>query len=248
MCAISYYLERTGIMTTGISLVRENAESMQPPRSLWVTFPLGRPLGVPSDAEFQLRVITAALKLFEREEGPVLEDYPEDAPLINIQSAPACPVSFQTATDHSTWQGRLAAELSNLQPWYDLGRRRRGGRTLVGVSEFPVATNLSRLAEYLDADQLPSSELRWFKPAIEDVKTYYLEALTAQPGRYDQNKVNKTLWHETQLGAGLLKFYEGFSSHPRLHQFARIVLPRAAVDGPTGEAVETDSSKKESSP
>ena len=37
-------------MTTGISLVRENTASMQPPRALWVPFPLGRPLGVPDDA------------------------------------------------------------------------------------------------------------------------------------------------------------------------------------------------------
>lgn len=239
MCAISYYLERAGIMTTGISLVRENAESMQPPRSLWVTFPLGRPLGVPGDAAFQLRVINAALELLKRDHGPVLEDYPEDAPGVSIESAPACPVSFQTATDNSTWRGRLAAELSNLKPWYELGRRRRGGRTLVGVSGISVETNLIRLAEYLDADQLPGSELRWFKPAIEDVKAYYLEALTAQPGHYDQSQVNETLWHNTQLGAGLLKFYQGFSSHPRLHQFARIVVPRVVVEGTTGEAVDT---------
>ena len=45
MSALSYYLEREGIMTTGISLVRENTASMRPPRALWVSFPLGRPLG-----------------------------------------------------------------------------------------------------------------------------------------------------------------------------------------------------------
>jgi D-proline reductase (dithiol) PrdB len=240
VCAISYYLETAGIMTTGISLVRENAESMQPPRSLWVTFPLGRPLGVPGDTAFQLRVIKAALDLFNRDHGPVLEDYPEDSPVVSIQSTPACPVSFPNATDANTWQGRLSAELSDLQPWYDLGRRRRGGRTLVGASELSVAANLSKLANYLDTEQLPTSELRWFKPAIEDVKAYYLEALTAQPGSYDQTQVYDTLWHETQLGAALLKFYKGFNSHPRLHPFARIVLPRAAV--------ENDSSKRELSP
>ena len=47
-------------MTVSIALVRENAESLQPPRSLWVSFPLGRPLGVPNDAAFQHRVIDAA--------------------------------------------------------------------------------------------------------------------------------------------------------------------------------------------
>jgi len=61
-------------MTTGISLVRENAATMQPPRSLWVTFPLGRPLGAPNDAAFQHRVIAAALDLLTRVSGiPMLE-------------------------------------------------------------------------------------------------------------------------------------------------------------------------------
>ncbi|MGE3465240.1 MAG: selenoprotein B, partial [Pseudomonadales bacterium] len=81
-------------MTTGIALVRENAASMQPPRTLWVSFPLGRPLGKPADPAFQHRVIAAALELLARESGPVLEDFPEDAPAPGTENAPACPVSF----------------------------------------------------------------------------------------------------------------------------------------------------------
>ncbi len=219
-------------MTTGISLVRENTESMQPPRSLWVSFPLGRPLGVPNDVEFQHRVIAAALELLERDHGPVLEDYPEDAPVVSVESAPACPVSFTQATDQTTWQGRLSVELSTLKPWYDLGLRRRGGRTIVGVSDLSIDENLRKLGEYLDRDQLPN-DLKWFKRAIEDAKAYYVEALTAQPGDYNQTKVYETIWFETQLGAGLAKFYEAFRAHPKLGPFARIVLPRNAVRGST---------------
>ncbi len=236
MCALSYYLERAGIMTTGISLVRENTESMQPPRSLWVSFPLGRPLGVPNDAKFQHRVIAAALVLLERDRGPVLADYPEDAHVVSPESAPACPVSFPRTDDASTWLDRLTAELATLKPWYELGRRRRGGRTLVGVSGSSIEEISIRLAEYLDAEQLPTDELHWFKRAIEDAKVYYVEALTAQPGVYDQTRVYETLWSQTQLGAALRKFYEGFHAHPKLHFFARIILPRAAVGGSTGTA------------
>ena len=225
-------------MTTGISLVRENAESMQPPRSLWVTFPLGRPLGIPNDDSFQHRVIAAALDLLERDDGPVLDDFPEDVPAVNVESAPACPVWFPKVTDNSSWQGRLEAELATLKPWYDLGRRRRGGRTLVGVSDSSVEDNLAKLGEYLDAGTLPTDELQWFKQAIEDAKVYYVEALTAQPGNYDQKKVYATVWHETQLGAGLAKFYEGFHTHPKLALFARLVLPREAVGGSTGKEIE----------
>jgi hypothetical protein len=230
-------------MTTGISLVRENTESMQPPRSLWVSFVLGRPLGIPNDAAFQHRVIAAALNLLARDHGPVLEDFPEDAPVVSIESAPACPVSFPTTTDISTWVGRLSAELSTLKPWHDLGRRRREGRTLVGASELSVDENLLKLGEYLDLDQLPVDELGWFKRAIEDAKVYYVEALTAQPGNYNQTKVYETMWFETQLGAALAKFYEGFRAHPKLSLFARMVLPREAVGGSTGEEIEATNSE-----
>lgn len=223
-------------MTTGISLVRENAQAMQPPRSLWVTFPLGRPLGVPNDAAFQHRVIAAALTLLERDQGPALEDFPEDATNLStdsadVESALACPVSFVTPQSHDTWQDRLSRELASLTPWYELGRRRRGGRTLVGVSKLTVEENTTRLARYLEAKRLPTDDLHWFKQAIEDLKTYYVEALTAQPGNYDQKRVYETLWFETQLGAALAWFNDGFRAHPKLKSFARIVLPRDAVLG-----------------
>lgn len=57
ICAIAHYLEAEGIMTTGIALIRENAEALQPPRLIRVTFPLGYPLGKPNDPAFQRRVI-----------------------------------------------------------------------------------------------------------------------------------------------------------------------------------------------
>ena len=233
MCALGYYLERAGIMTTGISLVRENAASLQPPRTLWVSFPLGRPLGVPGDPAFQHRVINAGLDLLSRSNGPVLEDFPEDAPQADAEEAPACPVSF--GTDETTWQGRLNAELSSLAPWYQIGLRRRDGRTLVGVCNSDIPEIIKRFAEDLDADHLPT-DLRWFKAAIEDAKSYYLEALTAQPGTYDAKQTYATLWHETQLGAALRQFHDGFLADAKLEGFARIVLPREAVAEDTGEA------------
>ena len=65
---------------------------MQPPRALWVSFPLGRPLGKPRDSAFQHRVIKAALDLLNRSKGPILEDYPEDAPEIEIPVQRVVPV------------------------------------------------------------------------------------------------------------------------------------------------------------
>jgi hypothetical protein len=234
VCALSYFLERSGLLTAGISLVREHAEAMQPPRSLWVPFPLGRPLGSPNDPDFQHRVLAAGLALLHRSKGPVLEDYPEDAPAIEADSAPACPVSFPPPEAGDTWRDRLTREYSSLEPWYELGRTRRG-RTLVGVSEIPVRENLLRLADHLDSGQLPSDDLVWLKRAIDDIRSFYLEALTAQPGTYDQNQVDQMVWSETRFGAALAELHQAFSAHPDFKPFARIILPRSAQHHPSTE-------------
>ena len=132
MSALAHYFETAGIPTTLSALVREHAEAMHPPRALAVPFELGRPLGAPEDAAFQRRVITAALALLERPSGPVLEDYPEDAPADAAASEAdegwACPVSFaQPKADAPiTFAARLQAEVAQMKPWHEAWKRRKG--------------------------------------------------------------------------------------------------------------------------
>lgn len=209
---------------------------MQPPRALWVTFPLGRPLGKPGDAAFQLGVIRAALDLLDRSEGPVLEDYPHDAPPIEAESAAACPVSFAKDTgDDGSWKTRLAREVSQLEPWYELSCRRRGGRTLVGIADQPPQQNVLILAEHLDDGVLPT-DITWLKRAVEDIKAYYNEAMTARPGEYDSREIQARFWQETNFGAAILAFYHQFqeSNDDQLKLIARILAPREAVGAATG--------------
>ncbi len=246
MSALSYFLEREGLPTTGISLVRENTESMQPPRALWVSFPLGRPLGKPHDVAFQTDVIKAALVLLMRSEGPVLEDYPIDAPAVDLESAAACPVSFaRDKDDDDSWQARLTREFSGLQPWYELSCSRRHGRTLVGVAEQTPAQNVARIAELLDASELPT-DITWLKRAIEDLKAYYLEAMTAQPGEYDAQTLQNLFWGQTNFGAAVLALYHQLqnSDDVRLQMVARILAPREAVGAATGPQTVTDPQKE----
>lgn len=70
-------LERRGIATVVIQLLREVADKMRPPRALAVPFRHGFPLDSPNDAEAQKRVMRAALSLFVRGNPPVLADYAE---------------------------------------------------------------------------------------------------------------------------------------------------------------------------
>ena len=58
-------LERRGIATVAIQLLREVAERVRPPRALLVPFRHGYPLDRPSDSARQHAVVEAALRLLE---------------------------------------------------------------------------------------------------------------------------------------------------------------------------------------
>ena len=76
-------LERQGIATVAIQLLREVAERVGPPRTLFVPFRHGYPLGEPDDRAQQHSVLEAALRLFEDPTlvPPALVDYfPNQAP------------------------------------------------------------------------------------------------------------------------------------------------------------------------
>ena len=70
-------MERQGITTVAIQLLRSVAEKVRPPRALIVPFRHGYPLGVPKDAEGQQVVIEAALRMLEDTNlhPPVIVDY-----------------------------------------------------------------------------------------------------------------------------------------------------------------------------
>src|SRR3984957_19054664 len=113
-------LEERGFSTVAIASVRAQAEKTRPPRALWTTSQLGRPLGEPGDPAFQRRVLMAALRLLERTDGPViLEDFTEDPPgWKDTQGwrAPGLPDVSDALETHDAWATAFGAELSALQP------------------------------------------------------------------------------------------------------------------------------------
>ena len=77
VCLVAAELERQGIATVVIQLLREVAEKVRPPRALFVPFRHGYPLDAPDDPHKQHTVIEVALKLLEDPslKPPVLVDY-----------------------------------------------------------------------------------------------------------------------------------------------------------------------------
>ena len=76
MSLIAAELERSGISTVVLQLLREAAEKVGPPRALLVPFAHGFPLEAPGQPELQHRVLEAALRVLERTDRrpPVLEE------------------------------------------------------------------------------------------------------------------------------------------------------------------------------
>jgi hypothetical protein len=72
VCLLAAEIERRGIATVCLILLREIAEKVRPPRALALPFPHGYPLGAPNDPQLQRKVMLRALALLEREGPPPL--------------------------------------------------------------------------------------------------------------------------------------------------------------------------------
>lgn len=222
MGGLAIFLEEQGLATTGISLIRTNTEKVAPPRALWVPFELGRPLGAPNDRTFQRRVLTSALELLDAPQGPVLVDFPDDAPetsaalhedemegLVCLIARPKLPDRDAPASE----LGReLVKEIGTLAPWYNLAVSKRG-RTTVGPSGLEVGAAAKYLAAFLEDQATPAPRAdipagRVLKLSYEDLKAYYGEAITVQPGFGQSGRVEDWIFNETVLGKALWRLQD----------------------------------------
>jgi hypothetical protein len=206
--ALACYLEDEGIATTGISLIRVHSERMRPPRALWVPFELGRPLGAPGDPSFQRRVLYSCFDLLTRRSGPVLEDFPDEAPSAarDDGSSLSCPVPAARPTlDPRAPVARVQREIRALAPWVEVAWHRRGSRT--GVRGLDVEEALSVVASFLGgeaAEPEPAATAEGLRLAAEDLKGFYADGASAQPGAASTAEIRDWFWDETALGSLLV--------------------------------------------
>lgn len=174
-------------------------------------FELGHPLGAPNDPTFQKKVILAALKLLEAPAGPIIEDFPEEAPVsaeeFGVLACPYVPPQHESNISETEKLSRaFRMEMLSLRPWYDMAVAKRK-RTTVGVSKLDLEGITNFLAAFL-RDGTPSNlradvsiayELRY---AADDLKAYYYEAVTAPPGmgNLTGEVLAKWFWEETAAG------------------------------------------------
>lgn len=242
MGGLGHYLEEEGVATTQISLIRMHTEIIKPPRALWVPFELGRPLGSPNDPEFQRRVLLAALRLLEAPQGPILDDFPEDAPSSGPGRGPvSCPIDAgdlgPAKEEQETLPNAFRRELTLLRPWYDTACRNRG-RTTAQASGLDPDTLAKFLCRFLEDTKTPSpraefSAAAMLKLAAEDLKAFYQEAVSAQPGSSaDSRALSDWFWGETRAGQILAALRQVCleSGDPKLELLGTLLLvPRSQL-------------------
>lgn len=201
-------LEASGLPTASLVLVKEHALRTKPPRALFVPFPYGYALGKPDDAEFQHRVLRAALDLFNASAGPVLAEFPEEAgvPVRLIQAS---------AVQNVNTGGDPADELTAMRGYYEQWLENNGGRTAVGNSGI-APRRFRGLVRYLDAyakgepheyAERPAgtSAAQFLRQAADDLKAFMLEARMQQRPDDSPPALHQWLWGETAVGALLAR-------------------------------------------
>lgn len=184
----------------------------------------------------------SALSLFERESGPVLEDFPDDAPGVPAGAEVwVCPVDLNPPpVDEDDPEAVLQAvleEIRALKPWHGLGREKRG-RTTVGTSGMDLETAARYAASFLDGrpgenprpDIDPANAL---KLAIEDLRAYCFESAVSQPGSASSRDVFEWFWDRTATGRLHLALDRALAeSEDQTLRFLaeRQIIPRAQRD------------------
>jgi hypothetical protein len=189
-----------------LASVKEQAQRIGAPRTLFCEFPLGRPLGKPADAEFQSGVVRAAFDMLDASSGPVWHEYPvvvsDDA---EEQVSCALPPRFDPNELPAVDEARA------IQAAYERTVAANGGRTNFGR----VLTHETVLDALRALDQIANHGVAWEQAGLPadsiqttiDIRAYYIEAATS----LTTNSVNPSgsawgveRWFYTQTEAGRL--------------------------------------------
>lgn len=167
--------------TVAISLVREHTLAVKPPRSVFVPFPLGLPLGHPGDAVEQQKVLDLAFSTLDAPSGPVLLDY------VDGRSGEAgSPLqASDVGADAAARQLDLATEVTLMRRYWEQ-RFTATGRTAVGLTKVPPPRfrGIVRfLQAFLTEDAADSPDRpadidvpTFIRLCVEDLRVLYIEA------------------------------------------------------------------------
>ncbi len=193
-----------------ISLIRAHSEIIRPPRTLFVPFELGRPIGNPNDEKRQKNVLVTALELLQQNGPvPVLADYPEFTSYRlerNLQLPFELPDSSGSVDANA-----LLREFEVVHPAYTQAKV-DNRRTTFGNSNFSAEKLISIIGRLLegtaDTDARLSSDVIRF--LVDDLKTLYLEAACLGQKNLTSTQLNNWFWCHTMAARAIIKLRSEF--------------------------------------
>ncbi|OGP52115.1 MAG: hypothetical protein A2Y79_12510 [Deltaproteobacteria bacterium RBG_13_43_22] len=145
----------------------------------------------------------------------MLEDFSEEAPGSKGGDVSiACPVDFRQPEGELTEIEKLCLafkkEFVSLRPWYDLAVQKRGHST-VGVSKLKVDDLVDFICSFLRGETLENPRNDIALPytinlATDDLKAFYFEAITSQPGQESPSSETLSNWFYDETVAGKVLF------------------------------------------
>ena len=189
--------------------VKEHAERTKPPRMLWVPYAFGNALGRPGDPLIQHQVMKAAFDLLDAKQGPVLEEFEDEA-------APE-PLLQASQAERSDGAKGLnpADELTALRPYYERWVEKNGGRTAVGISGVPqrrfrgIVRFLEAYVSGEDTDYADRPEgvgvPQFIRYCVDDLKAFYYESRMEQRPGAEDSQIHEWYWGETAMSALIVR-------------------------------------------
>jgi hypothetical protein len=188
-------------------------------------------------------VILAALRLLERERGPVIiEDFPEDDP--RERPDPAWRPPFAKPGLEGASATRLAAVLEDesgrVEAAYGRAAKERE-RTIVGLSGLSIGEAGRYMVSWLrgQAPVSPSAEMSaplTLRFAVDDLKAAYIEVALSGSAKPSSKQLGDWLWNDTAAGAAIfaLRSMHLTSDDERLKAIAGLFLVPGVRVPPSG--------------
>jgi fermentation-respiration switch protein FrsA (DUF1100 family) len=188
-------------------------------------------------------VILTALRLLERERGPVIiEDFPEEDPRERPDPAWRPPLAKPDLNGASAT--RLAAALEDESARVETLYRRAAeepGRTIVGLSGLSIGEAGRYMASWLRGQnpESPSAEMSAplvLRFAVDDLKAAYIEVALSGFAKPSSKQLGDWLWSDTAAGAAIFALRSMYltSDDERLKAIAGLFLVPGVRVPPSG--------------
>ena len=176
MSTLAHIFEAEGIATIALGSIKSQIETTAPPRGFWCDFPLGRPLGVPSDSEFQHRVLSKAFELLDSPE-PIFAEY--DVSIVDDGTeVMACPMPPR----HDPDLHAAIDEANGIRPAYDRAIAKYGNRVGAGrtVQADEITTAIDAFIKVAEGTPWKEAGIPGIPARVsQDIRGYYETAALA---------------------------------------------------------------------